>query len=149
MKNRPLAAVEGSEKVLERLGSWPDFHDAECMEITLRRSKDEGTIGPTLIARFHLRTFSGSSHTTEAQEEKEESYTLTLKFLGVERLMLEEFNYQNVINGLDLEELKPVRQSAPGIRVTIQPGFGVGGSFNCHQIKVVGLEPFVPPENYW
>jgi hypothetical protein len=135
MNQKILTTIQGYEKVVDRIGHWPDFHDAECLEMLLQRSKDEAQIGPTLTAKFHLR--------------EDKDYLLTLKFFSFERLILEEFNYQNAINGLDLEERKPSPYSDRLIRVTIHPGAGVRGSFNCSHIKAIAIEDFLPPHNYW
>src|SRR5689334_18105407 len=129
MNQKILSRIQGSEKLIDMIGHWPDFHDAEIVEMLLQRTKDEAEIGPTLIAKFHI--------------EHDKNYLVTLKFFSFERLVLDEFNYQNVINGLDLEEIKPGRSPDVVIKVTITSGFGVGGSFNCSYIKVVAIEDYV------
>jgi Immunity protein 50 len=91
-----------------------------------------------LVARFHIQEFIQGS---------DQNYLITLKFLEVERLVLEEFNYQNAINGLEFE--KGTGRYQQSIKVTIHGGFGVDGSFVCTGVKVLGFEPFTPPETYW
>jgi hypothetical protein len=64
--------------------------------------------------------------------------------------MLEEFNYQNAINGLEFEEGQRAGEDKRRlIRIKILPAFGLNGSFNCERIKVVDFQPYIPPNEYW
>jgi Immunity protein 50 len=142
MTEKLLNEIHGYDIVVNRIGHWPDFHDAECLEMLLQRTKDEAEIGPTLTAKFHVMDAPPGG--------TDKHYLVTLKFFTFERLVLEEFNYQNAINGLDLEERSSGRtaQRTP-IRVTIHDAGGVRGSFNCSHMRVVDFEDYVPPEKYW
>ena len=136
-----MIVIQGSEIVVSTLGHWPDFHDAECVELILKRAKDKGSIGPTLIAVFHIKKTAG---------DRDEHHLLTLKCLAVERLMIEEFNYQNAINGLEFSEGKRFGEDKrPLIRVVVVPGFGLNGSFNCERVELVDFRLFTPTQNYW
>jgi immunity protein 50 of polymorphic toxin system len=142
MNPKIRSSIQGYEKVVDKVGHWPDFHDAECIEMLLQRTKDEAEIGPTLTAKFHVMEAPPGG--------TDKHYLVTLKFFTFERLVLEEFSYQNAINGLDVEERSSGRTSQrKPIQVTIHDAGGVRGSFNCSHIKVVDIEDFVPPEEYW
>ena len=50
--------IEGSEKLVERFGYWPSFHDAEILEIHLWRGdvdeKRNRFVLPIVTLRVHL-----------------------------------------------------------------------------------------------
>jgi tetratricopeptide (TPR) repeat protein len=135
-----LNEIQDHQKVVEKIGYWPDFHDAEFIEIFLDRSKDEWRLGPTLTARIDV---------SDTTRQNPEHYVVAIKFFEVERLVLEEFNYQNAINGLEFEGETRSRNNQQFIKVIIHQGFGVGGSFKCKKIKVLSIEPYTPPSSYW
>ena len=141
MESQNQNLVHGSDIVVAKFGYWPDFHDAECVELILKRAKDTGSIGPTLIAVFHIKRSVG---------DRDEHHLLTLKCLGVERLLIEEFNYQNAINGLEVSEAKRFGEDdRPLICVEVIPGFGLNGSFRCESIEVADFQQFTPAQSYW
>lgn len=70
----------------------------------------------------------------------------TLRFGGIAEVELAGFNNQNAILDLHLEEAG-VHPEAPGLsayRVTIEPAFGLGGSFLCSSIEVSAVESGLP-----
>jgi hypothetical protein len=138
MNNAVLNEIQDHQMVVEKIGYWPDFHDAECIEILLDRSKGEWMIGPTLTARLDV---------SDITRQNPEHYVVAIKFFEVKRLVLEEFNYQNAINGLEFEA--ETTNNEQFIKVIVHQGFGVGGSFKCKKIKVLSIEPYTPPSNYW
>jgi hypothetical protein len=110
-----------------------------------RRGRDEFE-GPVLCIRFHLfqgrrdpDAASGVSWFNHAQA--------TLRFSNVCELEIGDFNNQNAILDLHLEDAG-MHPQGPGLRayrVTIQPAFGLGGSFLCGSIEVSDIEPGAPP----
>ena len=57
-------------------------------------------------------------------------------FRDVADVMLADFGFQNVINGLTLA------RAGDRISVTLEPCFGVEGGFTCSTIEVLAAEPY-------
>ena len=104
--------IQGAAELTERLGEWPDFHDAEILEIRLHREE------PSWLQIQLPRISSGGSATV----------TFTLE--GVSDLELADFNSQNVISSLD------IAPQPASFRLTLFPCFGVAGFIEAEQIRV-------------
>jgi hypothetical protein len=131
--------ITGSEKLTSIYGSWPTFHDAEVLQITLCRDEDlrpEKTEwnGPSLTAKFHLFIEAPTSRET----------ITTVRFGGIEDLRLEGFNHQKAILSLRIDEDPTHARSSLQYRifgVKIEEAFGISASFHCHTIEVLEASP--------
>jgi hypothetical protein len=123
-------AVPGAEDVVAWFGAWPSFHDAEILEIVLRR---EGTShvrihGWRMLAEQDAEGYFATDRHAE----------VTLCFECVLDLELADFSMQNVIAGLT------IAATQTGYRVTIFPCFGVAGFIEAERVSI-SLNPLDPP----
>jgi hypothetical protein len=119
--------LENSELVVAVFGSWPSFHDAEILSIGLDRS------GVAMSIRILTWTGRGETY-----------YEVLFRFDDIENLLLEDFNYRNVMRGLELSETTEARFTTGNvedrIKVEIDSVFGATCSFTCRGGSVVSVE---------
>jgi hypothetical protein len=129
--------IKGSEKIISVFGYWPSFHDAEILEVSLHR-KFVGTGSPALTARVHV--FEMTNEVSNGGYFVCRYHSIvTLRFYAIADLVLENFNHQNALSGLDIEEI-----ASGGFSVSFDEAFGMDSSFNCQAIELVDLEPGIP-----
>jgi hypothetical protein len=107
------AGIAGADEVVQQLGCWPCFHDAEVVELTLRRDAES-----TLTIDCPDPRASGSW------------VCVVFSLREVAELELADFNCQNVIGQLDVE---PVDGQ---LRLSMRPCFGLSGWIQAHEIRV-------------
>jgi hypothetical protein len=142
IKNEPCFNVKdiaGYTMLQERFGGWPDFHDAEIMLFSVERFAEITGVGPVISLVVHI------SNIQYAEDDPRRNYSyVTLKFYDVDRLKLEEFNYQNAINYLDLSQIAVPQPQGRRITVELGGGFGINCSFRCARIEVSSVVPAAP-----
>jgi hypothetical protein len=123
--------VINGDALIERFGNWPSFHDAEVLAVRLDSGqRSDGVV--RLQLDIHLLPVDGQRHHTLA----------TLEFEEIEEVELDGFGPQNVLFDLVLEEVRLA--AGRQIQVELQSSNGLGGTFRCRQIVVVGVEPHEP-----
>ena len=131
--------ISGTEKVVELLGYWPTFHDAEVISFSAQRAVP-GKKGAT-VARLAVLV-----RQYEAVGEGTAKYELVLRksvlvrfvFNGGCNFELSEFNLQNVINSLTVFPAKS--DEAANLHVDIESIWGFGGSLRCVSAAVEAVE---------
>jgi hypothetical protein len=142
-KGGPLDGIQGSQLVTAIFGQWPSFHDSEVVSITIARSEPYDA-GPTLEAEIHV--FEMTSEVTPSGYYVLRNHTLvTLRFSGITSLELVDFNNQNVLMGLQIEDIRSHQLEGLPWRVSLDPSFGVSARFLCHAIEVRSAKPWTPP----
>ena len=126
-----VPAIPGADDVVRWFGMWPSFHDAEVLEVDLKR---RGRSSVRIHAFRMTKEVDATGH-----------FILDLHALvtfwleGVSDLELADFSGTNVIFGLALE---PV---AAGFRLELSPCYGVAGYIEASRISV-SLEPGMPEQ---
>jgi hypothetical protein len=134
--------IDNGETLTEVFGQWPSFHDAEVHGIRL----DRGCAGPpSLAADIHVFQIT-SVVTPDGYYALENHTLLTLHFRGVDQLELGGFNHQNVLLGLELNDISARQLDVLRWEVAFDSSFGVSARFLCEGIGVLGAEPFEPQE---
>jgi immunity protein 50 of polymorphic toxin system len=136
--------IQGSEKLTGIFGNWPDFHDAEIMEVYLRR----GETSPEK-EKCNLPVFSVKLQTWQITREVDAAgfsvlrhrSLVTIRFWDVTALRIDDFNYQNAISGLSIAHKKRNVGMTPYFEVKFEPVFGMGAEFECLVIEVVEILP--------
>ena len=105
---------ENSESVVEALGSWPSFHDAEVIFLKLDRADR------VLEAGIELPPTTKPGSRCQ----------VNLRFTGIRDLDIDGFNEQNVLSELLIE------QEPNELRVTFGPCYGLSGEFLCARAVV-------------
>jgi hypothetical protein len=132
--------ILGKEKLTSIFGYWPSFHDAEILWLHMDRSRGNGSYGPTLEALVH--TWEMTNEVTPEGYYKLRHHVLVhFRFLDVVAVQLEDFNYQNVLYGLTITNLQERESEHVRYQVSFDSSFGLDGSFQCHEIEVVSVEP--------
>ncbi len=117
-----LHDLPGAADVINWFGYMPTFHDAEVIELRLRRGTDS-----TLLIHFW--------HTTNELDEqgqfvRDKNAVVAFSLEEVTDLDLTEFGHQNVISGLELEQVDG------GLQLTLLPSFGLSGTITAKEISV-------------
>ena len=131
--------IEGSDKLLKSFRFFPVFHDSEVVSIVLDRDS-LSAIFTLLIPRY-------------VNGEYREDVKVTLKFSDIEKLRLENFNYQNVVSSLTfeavVEKTEYSNDEMPRVHVDLDTNFGVWSTFTCSHIEVqdviTGIQPSEGP----
>jgi hypothetical protein len=105
------------------------FHDAEVLQIVLNRE------GPCIIYSLLVPTYQDQEYLA--------SFEVVLKFVGVEKLQLQSFNYQNVVSTLTFKEViektEYASESERRIYVDHETVFGASAFFTCSVIEVISV----------
>ena len=140
----PYDRIVDHKLITDWFGGWPSFHDAEVLSMYLDRKPLENAPGPSLVVRLHAFEM-----TTEVDDRGyyalRKHAIITLEFGGVEAIALDDFNGQNVVWQLDLEETMN-QEGLPGLGVFLSSSFGVGCTFRCTLARVKSVEPGNPSE---
>lgn len=121
-----------SEKVIDALGYWPGFHDAEVISFSAARAAP-GQAGKT-SARLcvNVRQYKEVGvGTADYEIVCCKSVLIEFLFIDLQRLSLEDFNHQNVINSITFSRLEN-----GAIEVELESIYGVGGVICCTNVEV-------------
>jgi len=118
--------IKNCHALISVFGCWPSFNDAEVVWLHLdRRATDLGD-GPTIEALVRI-----------ADEKLATGSVLVhLRFAKVVELQLSGFDAPNDLYGLGIKETAD-RQ----VEVRFYSTWGVGASFGCQNVEVVGVQP--------
>lgn len=134
--------IQGSEKLTNFFGYWPDFHDAEVLELHFSRGRinsDKGQFDlPALTINIDLKEWANPAGPSGDTVFRRRVFT-TLRFGDVDNFRMEGFNHQNVILGLYIDRLERPQCSSSYFRVHFDPAFGMGSIFECRHIEVVNV----------
>lgn len=131
--------IVDSEKVVEALGYWPTFHDAEVISFSAERAlpfKNSCTVARLAI---HVRNYTAVGEGT-AQYELVLRKSVLVRFVFNEAcdFELSEFNHQNVINAITVSQVEINEVSS--LRVDVESIWGFGGSLRCSSVAVEAVE---------
>jgi hypothetical protein len=128
-ETKPEHLVQQSTLLVERLGYWPSFHDAEVR--SLRLSVENTTL------EIDVYVYATDGSTTAAGYFRQlNPCVVTLGFTEVEDVELFDWNHQNALNALAIE-----RAEEDTIAVFLSGVFGLSGKFTCAAARVVSVEP--------
>nr|WP_295383162.1 Imm50 family immunity protein [Pseudoxanthomonas sp.] len=129
--------IHNSEAVTSVFGYWPNFHDAEVVELSLMRA-GESSAFPS--ARVKIHAFRVTSEIDDRGRYVTTDHSLvTMLFERVEALELDGFNHQNAINRLRIEAIDGDR-----LAVNFEAAYGLDCAFQCRSASVLSVEPGIP-----
>ena len=106
--------IKGTEKLLDKFGFFPNFHDAEVVSIKLYREDVTASIR-LLVPNYIEKEYTGL-------------VDVVLSFFNIENLRLEDFNHQKVVSSLTFEEMVErtlySEDEVPRIHVDLDTLFG-------------------------
>lgn len=124
--------IHNAEIVIQKLGCWPSFHDAEVISFSAARAAP-GQAGKT-SARLcvHLRQYKEvGAGTADYELVCCNSLLIELLFFDLKHLSIEDFNHQNVIQSIEFRLLE-----SQLIEVEFESIYGVGGVIRCARVEV-------------
>jgi hypothetical protein len=134
--------IQESRKLTDIFGYWPNFHDAEIVEVHFTRgdSPEFQVRQPILTVKLH--TWQSSGEVDARGYGVLTHHTLaTLRFHDIEDFGMEGFNRQNVISELLVERQERTDGSSPFFSVKFWACYGMGAVFKCARIEVVETVP--------
>lgn len=118
--------IAGAHELAAWFGRWPSFHDAEVLELLLRRE------GASSLRVLVWRTTSEID--SDGFYKTDHHAVVTFTFDDVADLEFADFSRQNVIAGLTCDPTEN------GIRVRILPTYGIGGYIDAQRVTI-SFEP--------
>ena len=129
MPDLVASTIPGAEQLITWFGCWPTFHDAEILELSLKR---EGK------SCLRVHAWRATSELDSAGYFATDHHAvISFWFEGVCDLGLEDFSVQNVISGL------ACGKNENGFRVTMSPCFGIAGYIEAERLSI-SFEPGSP-----
>ena len=136
----PATIVGRSHLLTSRFGRWPSFHDAEIIEFSLNRGSlhlnERGPVLPFASVTIH--------HWRLTSDVDAKGYFVldlhtvsTLRFHGISDLKIGNFNQQNVIFSLKIENEKRHPEDSFPIKVEFESSFGMEALIRCISVEVV------------
>jgi hypothetical protein len=138
--------IAGVERVVERFGRWPSLHDAEVVRLVLDRA-GRGGPGPTVTMAVYVYETDGRVEPDGRCALRHETLA-TFEFEGVSELTVADFNHQNVIWALAIEEVSAEQLEEVRYRVELSASFGVAAAFSCRDARVVDVQPWSWGRNF-
>ena len=131
--------LRGAEPLIAIFGRWPSFHDAEVVRLTLdRASGGDGTAGPSLTVDVYV--FEAGPDVNESGVYVLRHETLvSLRFLEVDQLDIQDFNQQNVIEDLSITDISDRHPERSGYEVRFATSFGMVATFLCADAEVLSV----------
>jgi Immunity protein 50 len=116
--------LTGADKVRQWFGSWPNFHDAEVISLSLAR-QDQSI----------LRVYPYYPH---------KPATVDFIFENVTDVELQDFSAQNVISSLKIE-IATDQNGDKVFRIVLGPCYGLAGKIDARSLRVE-LSPGKSPD---
>lgn len=133
------ACVQNAEKVIDTLGYWPGFHDAEVISVSASRSSTAHFSSPFARLCVNVRHYHAVGEGTADYEIVcSASFLIEFLFNDLRYLSLEEFNHQNVIDSIEFTVMEDQL-----IEVNITSIWGLGGVIRCTGVEVADVTRLV------
>ncbi|MBI3654337.1 MAG: hypothetical protein HY231_25195 [Acidobacteria bacterium] len=137
MKN--AGKIKNSELLINAFGRFPTFHDAEVVQIILDKGDWQANRPPNLLAKLQvLKLVSKEDGNGNLLWSR---HLVTMRFSGIEDLRLGNWQPQNVLWDLLIEEiLEPqTNETKFEVRLDSIPGVGLSAEFKCIAIEVASV----------
>jgi hypothetical protein len=136
--------IEGHERVVDHLGLWPSFHDAEVLKLVIDRMSDPVGSGPRPALDLHLRGWVMTSEVTaEGFYKLHGEAVFHFRFEGVSEVRIEGFNNQNVLSSLNLELVSHPRDANRQVlHVELEHCYEFEASFTAERARVLSITPY-------
>lgn len=132
-----MAEIEDIHLLTSVFGHYPSFHDAEVRQVNLIR--EDVKVLPTLEAQIYV--FEMTSEVREGRYLLKNESLLTLSFLEIDGLSLSDFNNQNVLQNLYIQDVSDRQMENIKFDVSFDGIYGLDAKFSCRAIKVLSVTP--------
>ncbi|WP_035919521.1 Imm50 family immunity protein [Leisingera aquimarina] len=123
-------AIPGGEELLGWFGKVPNFHDAEVLDLHLKR-KGRSTL--------RLHAWNMTSKVRNGYFVLEKHAVVEFSIGRIVTLELGDFNHQNVIDGLTISRVE-VGENSQAFELLLEPSFGLAGIIRAEELSVA----FIP-----
>lgn len=124
--------IDGAERVIEVIGFWPSFHDAEVISFSISRPLLDANLVTVAKLCVHYREHEAVGvGTADLEYVCRKSLLVELIFNDIHDLSLSEFNRQNVLDSIDLK-----RSQDSTIVAELVSIWGFGGVIHCSHVAV-------------
>lgn len=130
-----LARIRNAEWLVQRLGHWPAFHDAEVLRVVLERDSSGGP-----AASFLIHVWNMLSEVDQRGYYVLDKHTLIeFRAAGLLECNLVDFNHQNVI--LELDVITELVRDQPVFRLIISTSYGLSADILAASLEVISVRP--------
>lgn len=140
MEPELLAQIPGADRLVERFGHWPSFHDAEILRLVLDRAGSGPDHANAPTSELLIHTWRSTKQVDARGYYVREKHTLVrFRLERVHDLELAALTEQNVISSLRItpEEV----EGRPAFRVGLSPCYGLAGSLLCGRVVIAEITP--------
>ena len=127
--------VINGNRIVERFGTWPSFHDAEVISVFLSGHRPEQSCCEMVIHAWLMtnRVDARGYYVLEKHS------LVTFRFEELIASEFSNFNFQNCLSSLWIEE--ELFENEPVLRVQFPTNYGLEGSALCKCVVVKSVEP--------
>ena len=117
-----LETISGAQDLFDWFGYWPEFHDAEIVEVHLHRSSK---------STIKIHTWQTTSKIDEKGFNEQVKHVV-VEFLleNITGMNVDGFNHQNVISSLGL------RKTSSGYILDLGPCYGFAGTIETENVSL-------------
>lgn len=135
----PSKHIVGANKVVEALGYWPTFHDAEVISFAAERAFPIDRDHSNFRMAVHVCNYTVIGEGT-AQYAQVLSTSVLIHFLfaGACDFEFSGFNHQNVINAISVTPI--TTDGGANLHVVIESIWGFGGMLHCSRAEVEAVQ---------
>jgi hypothetical protein len=131
--------IRNSNLLTDMFGRFPSFHE-EVLRVLLDRDGVR-PFTPYLEATIHV--FEMTSQINERGGYVLKNHVaVTFRFLEIYELALEDFNQQNVLQGLNIIDVSDRQLERVKFEVSFVGIFGLSARFQCNSISIESVEPY-------
>ena len=118
--------IAGGQELLDWFGGVPSFHDAEIIDLHLKRQGN---------STLRMHTWNMTSKVRNGYFVLEKHAIVQFSVAQIHSLELDEFNHQNVIDGLVLSHVDFGGKSKV-FELLLEPSYGLAGSICAEEVSV-------------
>ncbi|MFN0207061.1 MAG: Imm50 family immunity protein [Planctomycetota bacterium] len=136
--------IPGADNLIKVFGRWPSFHDAEVVRFLIERVKPFGA-GPGIVADIHVFEMTDQVAADGTYIRKHDSL-VSFRFAGVDQVVLENFNNQNVLWDLAITDIRDRQIEDLKYEINFASSFGIGAHFLCREVMIERVRPWEGPD---
>jgi hypothetical protein len=131
--------ISGTDQVVESLGYWPSFHDAEVISFSAERALPFNHNETVARLAVHVRQYKTvGAGTSNYEQVLYKSVLIKFSFKGACELDICDFNHQNVIDAINVTSIES--NDLANLLVSILSIWGFGGTLRCQSAEVESID---------
>jgi len=139
MTHKQSDYVKGSQQLVDVLGVWPVFHDAQVIAFSVQRPLNSAEGAPLAPLSLHVTTWKYIGvGTADFEQVVDKSLLVNFLFEGTRDCEVAGFNHQNVIDQLAVSRIEADDNAT--LRGDIESIWGVGGWIRCQAVVLESVQ---------